>query len=217
MNEAAKSFNNELNSILNNYLQFCFLSRGKEFQLKKLEELEKIKKEAINLKNKAIAIEDEDSANAMLSSEEIINSIMSELKMWIAFKDDNPNVAWDYLIESEMSTLNAIRAHSIAAHWEENAARLNNLECLLIPPMTFFSPGMIIKYSECSICGKEYGECNHVRGRAYMGRFCYRILKDVEVEEVSFVSDPVSKRHRVIAIADDDIIRDFLTLLPIEI
>ncbi|MCK9405407.1 MAG: hypothetical protein M0Q47_03185 [Methanothrix sp.] len=217
MNESAKSFNNELNNILHDCMRFCFLSRGKEFQLKKYEELEKIKKEAIKLKIDAIAIEDEDSANAMLSSEETINSIMSELKMWIAFKEDNPNAAWDYLIEAEMSTVNAVRAHPIAAHWEENATRLNDLECLLFPPMMFFSPGMIIKSSECSICGKEYGECNHVRGRAYMGRFCSRILKDVEVEEVSFVSEPASKRHRVTAITDNDVIRDFLTWKPTEI
>jgi hypothetical protein len=217
MNEEAKSFNCELDNILHDCMRFCFLSRGKEFQLKKFEELEKIKKEAIKLKNEAIVIEDEDSANAMLSSEEIINSIMCELKMWIAFKDDNPNAAWDYLIEAEMSTVNALRAHPIAAHWEENATRLNDIECLLFPPMMFFSPGMIIKYSECSICGKEYGECNHVRGRAYMGRFCARILKDVEVEEVSFVNEPASKRHRVIAIADNDVIRDFLTWKPTEI
>ena len=122
------------------FLQFCFLSRGKEIRLKKFGELENIKKEVINLKNKAIATEDEDSANAMLSSEEIINSIMWELKMWIAFKDSNPDTAWSYLIEAKMSTVNAIRAHPAAAHWEENAARLNDLECLLFPPMMFLSP-----------------------------------------------------------------------------
>lgn len=217
MNEAAKIFNNELNDILHDCMRFCFLSRGKEFQSKKVEELEKIKKEAINLKNEAIAIEDEDSANAMLSSEEIINSIMSELKMWIAFKDDNPNAAWNYLIDAEMSTVNAIRAHSIAAHWEGNATRLNDLECRLFPPMMFLSPGMIIKHSECSICGKEYGDCSHIRGRAYMGRFCSRILKDFEVEEISFVSEPASKHHRVIAITDNDVIRDFLSWKPTKI
>lgn len=212
-----KIFNNELTNKLSECMRFCFLSRGKEFQLRKLEELEKIKKESLNLKNEAIAIEDEDSANAMLSSEQIINSIMNELKMWIAFKDDNPNAAWDHLISAEMSAINAIRAHPIAAHWEKNAARLNDLERLLFPPMMFFSPGMIIKYSECSICGKEYGECNHVRGRAYMGRFCSRILKDFEVKEVSLVSEPASKHHRITAIIDKDVTRDFLTWKPAHI
>jgi hypothetical protein len=115
---------------------------------------------------------------------------MNELEMWIAFKDDNPNATWDCLINAEMSTINAIRAHPTATQWEKNASRLNDIESLLFPPMTFLSPGMIIKYNECSICGKEYGECNHIRGRAYMGRFCSRILKDVEVEEISFVNEP---------------------------
>ena len=198
-------------------MKFCFLCRGKEFQQKKYRELEKIKEEAIQLKNEAIALEDEDSANAMLSSEEIINSIMNELKMWLAFKDDDPNAAWNYLIGAETSTVNAIRAHPIAAHWEKNSSRLNDIEKLLFPPITFLSPGMIIKHSECSICGKEYGDCNHIRGRAYMGRFCSRILKDVEVIEVSYVNEPANKRCRVIAIADNGVTRNFLTWKPVDI
>jgi len=211
MNDAAKLFNEKLNDIIRECMRFCFLSRGKEFQLEKCEEFEKIKEEAINLKNEAIKVEDEDSANAMLSSEEIINSIINELEMWVAFKDDNSNAAWDYLIDAEMSTTNAIRAHSIAAHWEKNAERLNKLESLLFPPITFLSPGMIIKYGECSICGKEYGDCNHIRGKAYMGRFCSRILKDVEVEEVSFTNEPANKHCLVTAIIDKGVTRDFLT------
>ena len=76
---------------------------------------------------------------------------------------------------------------------------------------------MIIKYSECSICGKEYGECNHVRGKAYMGKFCSRILKDFEAKDVSFVNEPASKRHRVIAFTDNGVTRDFLTWKPTKI
>jgi hypothetical protein len=211
MNDATKLFNNELNDIISDCMRFCFMSRAKEFQQMKCDELQKVKEGAINLKNEAIAVQDEDSANAMLSSEEIINSMMNELKMWIAFKDENPDAAWDYLISAEMSTINATRAHPIAAYWEKNASRLNDLERLLFPPMTFLSPGMIVKYSECSICGQEYGECNHVRGRAYMGKFCSRILKDVEVKEVSFVSEPASKHCRVTAITDKGITRNFIT------
>jgi len=217
MNDATRSFDNELKDIIDECMQFCFMSRGKEFQQKKYEELEEIKEKAINLKNEAIDLQDEDSANAMLSFEEIVNSVMSELKMWIAFKNDNPNEAWNYLICAEMSTRNALRAHPNAVYWEKNAIRLNDLERLLFPPMVFLSPGMIIRYSECSICGKEYGECNHVRGKAYMGKFCSRILKDIEVEEVSFVNEPASKRHRVIAITDKGVTRDFLSWKPIEI
>ena len=70
---------------------------------------------------------------------------------------------------------------------------------------------MIIKYGECSICGKEYGDCNHIRGKAYMGRFCSRILKDVEVEEVSFTNEPANKHCLVTAIIDKGVTRDFLT------
>lgn len=218
MNDEVKVFNDELKNIIDDCKRFCYLSRGKDFQLKKYEELNKIKEKAINLKNKAIEIEDEDSANAMLGLEEIINSIMNELEMWIAFKDDNPNAAWDCLINAEMSTIHAIRAHPIAAQWENNASRLNDIERLLFPPMTYLSPGMIIKNGECSICGKEYGECNHIRGKAYMGRFCSRILKDVEIKEISFVSEPANKHCRVLQLTDEDgTTRDFLTWKSVDI
>jgi len=66
MNDAAELFNNELNNIVKDCIRYCFLSRGVEFQLKKSEELSQVKAEAIKLKNEAIEIGDEDSANAML-------------------------------------------------------------------------------------------------------------------------------------------------------
>ncbi len=67
----------------------------------------------------------------------------------------------------------------------------------------FNSPGMLIRTAECSICGKDYEDCLHVKGRPYMGQFCARVIKDVEFTEVSFVDDPADKRCYITSYSDD--------------
>ena len=51
----------------------------------------------------------------------------------------------------------------------------------------------------------------HVAGRAYMGRFCARVISDVEPYEISLVDDPADKRARIVAISDGEETRDFLS------
>lgn len=205
-------FREELNIAIEDCRRFCFMSRAREFQLEKCNILQSFKETASSLKENAISENDEDSANAALSLEDTIDSTINELKMWIALKDDNPNLAWQYLIQAEAALRQATQAHPIASYLEKEALRLDQLEKLLFQPMVFLSPGMIIKDSECSICGERYGECSHIRGRAYMGEHCRRIIKDIVVEEVSFVESPANKNCRVTALTDDSgLLRDFLT------
>lgn len=60
------------------------------------------------------------------------------------------------------------------------------------------SPGMVIGASECSICGLEPRDCDHIKGRAYDGAVCYRIIKQVrEILEVSFVARPAQPDARL--------------------
>ena len=66
----------------------------------------------------------------------------------------------------------------------------------LFPYRLFLSPGMIVKRFICSICGqpmKLRGGCGHVVGEIYNGEMCCRVLKDVELLEVSIVENPVQK------------------------
>lgn len=212
MNQKTSRFQLKFSNFAKGCQRFCFMSRAKELQLEKIEIIKIFKKEASELKQEAIADGDEDSANAMLSFEEILNALSEELKMWVALKDDDANSAWDHLINAQVAIRGALQAHTLADHLEGYSARLHALELLLFPPMKFLSTGMIIENSECSICGEEYGECNHVKGRAYMGEHCVRIIKKVkQLKEVSIVDEPADKHCRVEKITDNGGTRDFLT------
>jgi len=81
----------------------------------------------------------------MLSLENLIEAMINELKMWIALKEDNPNEAWDFLINAQSAVRTAIRTHSIAIdlNAEEYMNRLHLLEKLLFPPQIFSSPSII--------------------------------------------------------------------------
>lgn len=211
MNRKVEIFQDKLYKVADEAVRFCFMSRAKEFQLQSCQQLEGLKAEATSLKKEMVKANDEDSANALLSFEEMIVALTSELKMWVVSKEDDPNSAWNFLIDAQTAARTAMQAHSIANHLDSYLQRLNQLEKLLFPPQTFFSPGMTIKYSECSICGSEYGECDHVVGRAYMGEMCSRHIKNVELREVSLVDEPANKRARIVTITDGSIKRDFLT------
>lgn len=83
------------------------------------------------------------------------------------------------------------------AHLSEHNKKLEAIEELVFPPQVFISSGMIVGKQECSICGAEYGDCNHLVGKPYMGRFCYIIAKDLSLDHVSIVEHPADKRCRV--------------------
>lgn len=216
MDARVTEFRVKLNNLAEECHKFCFLSRAKEFQLEATEKLENLKKEARSLKQEIIAERDEESANVMLSFEASIEAMINELKMWISFKEDDPSAAWDYLINAQGAVRTSMQAHSISGHLDDYINRLHLLEKFLFPPQVFFSTGMVIEKGYCSICGQEYGECNHLKGRAYMGEMCVQVIRDVKkLNEISVVSEPASKYCRIISFTDKGITRDFLSWRPI--
>ncbi len=219
MNKKIESFLKEFIETIKEYEKFCFMSRGKEFQQEAVKKLTMLKQKVTPLKEQMIKIKDEDSANTMLSLENLIDAKINELKMWIALKEDEPNEAWDFLINAQSAVRTAAQAHNIAIdlNAEGYANKLHLLEKLLFPPQIFFSPSFIIKKAECSICGKEYGECEHIVGKAYMGKMCYKIVKEIkEIKEISIVEEPANKRARMLQFTDEGVTRDFMSWRRIE-
>jgi len=196
--------------------RFCFAARAREYQVEAIEQLEKLKIKTTDLKAKMIAAQEEDSANQLLSIEEMINALAHELKMWVAFKDDDPHTAWTELVEAQSSVRWAMKAHQIADHLAPYVEYLYALEKLLFPPQIFMSAGAIVKRSTCSICGMEYGDCEHVAGRAYMGQICARVIEEADLQETSVVPEPANKHCRILAISDEGGTRDLMTwrLIP---
>ena len=220
MNKEVESFLKEFIEVIRECERFCFMSRGKEFQQEAVKKLTTFKQKVTSLKEQMIKVKDEDSANTMLSLENLIDAMINELEMWIALKEDDPNKAWDFLISAQSAVRASAQSHSIAINLnaEGYANKLHLLEKLLFPPQMFFSPGFVIEKAECSICGKEYGECEHVVGKAFMGKMCYRKIRKIkEIKEVSIVEEPANKGARMLQFTNDDgVTRDFMTWRRIE-
>lgn len=220
MNKEIELFLKEFNEVIRECEKFCFMSRDKEFQQDAIKKLATLKHRATSLKKRMITLKDANSANCMLSLENLIDAIINELEMWIVSKENNPDKAWDLLINAQYAIRTSAQAHDIALELnaEGYANKLHLIEKLLFPLQMFFSPGFVIEGAECSICGKEYGECEHIVGKAYMGKMCNRnITKIKEIEEISIVEEPANKQARILRFTDDDgITRDFMTWRRIE-
>lgn len=213
MNQKVQKFEIEFSETANDLQKFCFITRAKELQLEACAKLDALREKASKIKAEVVRYRDEDAANAMLSFEEMITSLFSELRMWIALKDDNADSAWNYLVSAQYAARVAMQAHSVASHLNGYVNHLYVLEQVLFPPLAFFSPEMVIEQSKCSICGQEYGECEHIVGKAYMGEICTRIIEQIkEIKEVSLVTEPANKRARIVRLTDENgIFRDIMT------
>src|SRR6266704_2356754 len=160
LSEEIAAFQEEFNETVVECQRFCYISRAREFQIHAHDRLIPFKAKAEQLKERAIVGEYEDAANALLSFEEMTKALINELSMWIALKDDEPATAWDFLVGAQTAAIDAMRAHSVADHLEGYSLHLSALEQHMFPNHGFLSIGAIVRKSECSICGQEYGECD---------------------------------------------------------
>jgi hypothetical protein len=211
LNKKLQDFIEQFNEVTIDCQKFCFMARGKEFQEEAFQKLSVLKEQASSLKEESIVSADEDSANMLLSLEEMIEALSCELRMWVALKEDNPNSAWDHLISAQGAARTAIQSHSAVSHLEGYAEHLYLLEKILFPPQTFLSPGIIIEESKCSICGEEYGECDHLKGKAYIGRSCGREITKARIREMSIVLSPANRHARVYHFTEQGVTRDIMT------
>lgn len=217
MTDKLPQFQERMSTALNEYQTLCFMTRAIELQTQAADDLEALKQDGVELKKEVVTAGDENEANTLLAFENVIDTLISELRMWVALKNDDPFAAWNFLIDAQMAAIDSVRAHPVAEHMAKYAKRLDLLEKLLFPPQVFSSPGMVIKSAECSICRKEYGTCEHVRGRPYMGEFCARIIKDWTLTEVSIVGDPANKQCIVTSFSRDGVhCVDRMTLRRVE-
>ena len=209
VNEFLSGFNDAIHACQ----RLCFITRGKELQIEARDTMALVKVEAGQLKERAIAHEYEDIANALLSTEEVANALINELNMWISIKEEKYAEAWDFLVNAQTAVTTAMQAHSLADHLDGYVARLSALERHIFPNHGFLSIGTIVQKSDCTICGQEYGTCDHLVGKPYMGKMCYRRISECELEEVSLVTKPANKHCRITRFSESDgIMVDAFTL-----
>lgn len=190
---------------------FLCLARSSKLQLAQCVTLDLLSYNAKRIKHEAVHRGDENGANLFLGFECAIGAVRSELMMWILLKRDMPNEAWDRLVAAQMGCLDATRAHTGFADCERKLKDLERLEGQIFPPQTFMSAGFVAKRLDCSICGERYSKCEHLRGKAYMGRFCEVIHRDPRGDHVALVETPADKRCRVVSFKTKDGHRDKLS------
>ena len=54
-----------------------------------------------------------------------------------------------------------------------------------------FSVGLLVHESMCSICEKDFVDCDHISGLYYDGKQCNVTLVGLDLAEVSIVKEPV--------------------------
>jgi hypothetical protein len=215
MNDVIRGFAKELEQIIGDHEKFLCFTRGIEFQKTSVQELDAFMKKLLELKEKMIETKDEESANILLSFEFLLWTYIYEFKMWICLKEDKINDAWEALVQAESYLSSSFKASDIVVDFgaENYTAKLHLLEHLLFPPQTFTSITAVAEKAECSICGQEYGKCDHLIGKAYMGRFCSKIIKIKRFEGMSLLAglDPGSKLCRVTSLLETEGWRDLMT------
>lgn len=170
-----------------------------------------VTREALRLKKRVVERGDEDSAARLLCGECAAGAMMSTLRLWIAFKEGDMASAWNRIVDAQQAWSGALRAHPIGQQFRRLAVIPFQAETVLFPHIAFMSVGMIVRQSKCTICGETPGECDHVRGHVYGGKFAGIHVTDAEVRDTSLVDIPADKRCRVERITIDGVQRDALT------
>lgn len=191
---------------------FLYMTRSSELQLEQCLALDHLLYNATQIKSEMIRHGEENTANLFLGYECAIGSVRSELLMWILLKLDMPNEAWDQLIAAQMGCLDASRAHDFFAHCEQKIWVLEQLEDKIFPPQVFISAGFVSDRLDCSICQMRYSQCEHLRGKPYMGQFCEVIHRNIRGDHVAIVEAPADKRCRFVSVKTKDGYQDKLSL-----
>jgi hypothetical protein len=197
MNDQLSPFVQAFNQSVREAEVFLCITRDSELQRAALAALQSKVEEVSIEKSAAIEAQDEDYANLLLGCQCVALALSAEIKMWLLLKGGNPDAAWDELITAQMASIDAVRAHEGFHHLEQNNLKLEAIESLIFPPQVFISSGLVVSTQECSICGNEYEDCDHLVGKPYMGKFCHINARGLKADHVALVKDPADKRCRV--------------------
>lgn len=190
---------------------FIIATRSSKLQKETLSDLNTLYEQATEEKRAAQANKNEEYANILLGCQCVIMALASSIAMWLFIKEGDPDKAWDKLIEAQNSSINAMRASDSFNHVGSLYQHLSVIEQLVFPPQVFISSGMIAQEQTCSICNKNYEDCEHIVCMPYNGEFCSIRMGKFEADHVAIVKSPVDKRCRVVSFDDGDITRNKMT------
>lgn len=201
----------EFNKIIKEAELFRYITRCSELQITTRKTLETFRLRILEMKSEAIEKQNEDLANLLLGYSCVVEALLEEIEMWLFLKQEEPDKAWDKLIAAQALSIAAARTHEGFGHLVHHHRRLELMEELLFPAQVFVSAGMTIKFQECSICGKDYEDCEHLKGMPYMGEFCSAIIRDIEPDHVAIVERPADKSCRITQVQVNGNMRNRMT------
>src|ERR1035437_3189403 len=198
MSGAPTAFVSEFNKIIDECAIFTCITRDGGLQRQARTRLDDLLTAISSEKASAITANNVDYANLLLGCESVAKGIAAEITMWLLLKEGRPDAAWDQLVTAQASIADAPRAHRGFSHLTDHLDRLKAIEQLVFPPQVFLSTGFIVQRQICSICEGDYEDCQHIKGRPYMGKFCTVTLIPSAVDHVAFVENPANKRCRIL-------------------
>lgn len=211
MNEKAR-FVQSINEAICECESLLFITRCSDLQRTALDSIHQSAQEVARVKVQAIEKEDEEYANTLLGLQCVIGALSLELRMYLALKNEDPDVAWDHLIGAQNALAAAARAHEGFRHCKMRWELLQAIEKIVFPPQRFTSVGTIVHEIECSICRADYEQCEHLAGRPYMGEMCSTIVTSAELDHISLVEEPADKRCRLTTVGWKGVQRNWMTL-----
>ena len=212
MNRRESEFVLSINAIIEEVERLHWIVRDKELQRGACGRLEDKVAEILKEKHSAVQRQDEDYANCLLGCECTARAVLAELRMWMLLKEEQPDDAWTELVNAQSLVLGAMRAHRGFSHLAPLIERLDVIERVIFPQQVFVSAGLTVRKQNCSVCGEEYGDCEHLAGMPYMGRFCSIVAGDFEANHVAIVDRPADKRCRVTHYETEEGVRNRMTL-----
>lgn len=148
---------------------------------------------------------DEEQANQFFHMLCMLNAMRSTLLMWVDVKEEEFDKAWSNLIDAQEYTAIALKINDYEGvrNLEEN---LQHIEKSIFPGWTLYnSPGWTESIGECSICGSNFVECDHVENQIYMGNLCLRINRQViDIDHTALVENPRDRRCVITEISNDE-------------
>jgi hypothetical protein len=194
----------EFNKIIAVAQNKSIFARGIEIQKEEIEFLEEYNNKLGLLKKSFVENQLEYESNLIFCFEESVRTIQLELTMIVNLKEDKMDIAWDNLVDAQVSASTVVSNHPNGQDLEGYLDKLRSYEIILFPKMMFASIGGIVKKSECSICNDSYGKCNHIKGKLYMGEMCCRVITEMVAEEFSIVENPANKHCRGLTLDTDE-------------
>ena len=182
-----------------------YYTRSKRLQEEKIVECDEFIHEIKIFKAQAVEKSSEAAANEFFLMQCVVNAFKASLSMWVSLKDDSYQKSWSYLIDAQEYLCFAlkIREYEGILNFQKH---LKSIEKAVFPGWALYnSSGFVETIGKCSICGKEFTECNHIENQIYLGSLCQRVDKKIiELDHSALVENPRDKRCIINKISDSD-------------